>query len=122
MVGPQVRYFDLSSDILSEFNAEVILKEQRQGPALVSAELDICYATTPGSNRLDRVVVPLKVEGARLVGAAQSQELKRPVAVNLMRRAAGGNYSFTGSVKSGNYSEDVQSTGNVEMTEPEFQE
>ena len=122
VVGPQVRYFDLSSDIFSDFNAEVILKEQRQGPALVSAELDICYATAPGSNRLDRVLVPLKVEGARLVGAAQSQELKRPVAVNLIRRAAGGAYTFTGSIKSGNYSEDVQSAGNVEMTEPEFQE
>ncbi len=120
--GPVVRYFDLSSDIFSDLNAEVILKEQRQGPAVVSAELDLCYAASPGSNRFDRVVVPLKMEGNRLVGAAQSQELKRPVAVSLTRRAVGSNYSFSGSVKSGNYSEEVQSTGNVEMTEREFQE
>jgi hypothetical protein len=120
--GPAVRYFDLSSDIFSDLNAEAILKEQRQGPTVVSAELDLCYAATPGSSRFDRVVVPLKVEGNRLVGSAQSQELKRPVAVTLTRRAAGSNYSFTGSVKSGNYSQDVQSTGNVEMTEREFQE
>ncbi len=81
--GPQVRYFDLSSSVFSELNAEAILKETRQGTTLVSAELEVCHLTAPGSNRFDRFVVPLKVEGNRLVGSGQSQEGKQAVSVNL---------------------------------------
>ena len=66
--GPQVRYFDLSSSIFSELGSEVILKENRQGVTLVSAELDVCHQVSPTSNRLERFVVPLKVEGNRLIG------------------------------------------------------
>jgi hypothetical protein len=120
--GPQIRYFDLSSDVFTDLGAEVILKERRQGTALVNAELDVCHAAAPGSYRLDRFVVPLKLEGNRLVGSAQSQELKRPVAVSLTRRVAGGNFNNEGSIKSGTYSEDIQSLGNNEMTEQEFTE
>src|SRR5262245_28147072 len=67
--GPQVRYFDLSSSIFSELGAEVLLKENRQGTTLASAELDVCHQVSPGSNRFDRFVVPLKVEGNRLTGS-----------------------------------------------------
>src|SRR6185312_7447335 len=75
--GPQIRYFDLSSSIFSELGAEVLLKENRQGTTLASAELEVCHQVSPGSNRLDRFVVPLKVEGNRLTGSAQSQEGKQ---------------------------------------------
>ena len=118
--GPQVRYFDLSSDVFSDLNAEVILKERRQGAAVISAELDVCHQVTSTSSRLDRFVVPLKLEGNRLVGTAQSQERKVPVAVSLTRRAAGRNFTFEGSIKSGTYSEDVSSSGNTDMSEDEY--
>src|SRR6185312_12914066 len=74
---PQVRYFDLSSSIFSELGSEAILKENRQGATVVSAELEVCHLTSPTSNRMDRFVVPLKVEGNRLSGTAQSQEGKQ---------------------------------------------
>ena len=118
--GPQVRYFDLSSSIFSELGAEAILKENRQGTTLVSAELEVCHLTSPGSNRLDRFVVPLKVEGNRLTGSGQSQEGKQAVSVNLTRRVAGGNFTFEGTVTSGTNTEKVRSTDNNEMAEEEI--
>ena len=118
--GPQVRYFDLSSSIFSELGSEAILKENRQGTTLVSAELDVCHLISPTSNRLDRFVVPLKVEGNRLTGTAQSQEGKQAVSVNLTRRVAGGNFTFEGTVTSGTNTEKVRSTDNIEMSEEEI--
>jgi hypothetical protein len=121
--GPQVRYFDLSSSVFSELNAEVILKETRQGNTVVSAELDVCHLAAPDSNRLDRFVVPLKIEGVRLVGSAQSQEGKQAVTVNLARRAlANGNVTFEGTIGTGSYSEKVRSTDNADMSEDEMAE
>ena len=106
--------------IFSELGAEAILKENRQGTTLVSAELDVCHLTSPTSNRLDRFVVPLKVEGNRLTGAGQSQEGKQAVSVNLTRRVAGGNFSFEGTITSGSITEKIRSTDNTEMTEEEI--
>ena len=117
--GPQVRYFDLSSGIFSELNSEAILKENRQGTTLTSAELEVCHLTAPNSNRFDRFIVPLKVEGNRLVGSGQSQEGKQAVSVNLTRRVAGGNFTFEGTVTSGTNTEKVRSTDNTEMSEEE---
>ena len=113
--GPQVRYFDLSSGIFSDLSSEAILKENRQGNTLVSAELEVCHQASPTSNRLDRFVVPLKVEGNRLTGSGQSLEGKQAVSVNLTRRVAGGNFNFEGTVTSGSNTEKVQSTDNNEM-------
>ena len=120
--GPQVRYFDLSSGIFSDLSSEAILKENRQGNTLVSAELEVCHQASPTSNRLDRFVVPLKVEGNRLTGSGQSLEGKQAVSVNLTRRVAGGNFNFEGTVTSGSNTEKVQSTDNNEMTEEEITE
>ncbi len=118
--GPQVRYFDLSSSLFSEFGAEALLKETRQGATVVSAELDVCHLVSPTSNQLDRFVVPLKVEGNRLTGSAQSQERKQAVTVNLTRRVAGGNFTFEGTVSSGDHTDKIRSTDNTEMTEDEI--
>lgn len=120
--GPQVRYFDLSSSIFSDIGSEAILKETRQGNTLVSAELDVCHQVSPTSNRLDRFVVPLKVEGNRLTGSGQSLEGKQAVSINLTRRVAGGNFNFEGTITSGSNTEKVQSTDNNEMTEDEITE
>jgi hypothetical protein len=120
--GPQIRYFDLSSGIFSDLSSEAILKETRQGNTVVSAELDVCHQASPSSNRLDRFVVPLKVEGNRLTGSGQSLEGKQAVSVNLTRRVAGGNFNFQGTVTSGSNTEKVQSTDNNEMSEEEITE
>jgi hypothetical protein len=117
--GPQVRYFDLSSGVFSELGAEAILKETRQGTTLTAAELEVCHQVTPGANRLDRFVVPLKVEGNRLTGTAQSQEGKQAVSVNLTRRVAGGNFNYEGTISAGSITEKIRSIDNTEMTEEE---
>jgi hypothetical protein len=118
--GQQVRYFDLSPSIFSELGAESILKETRQGATVTSAELDICYLVSPTAHRLDRFVVPLKVDGNRLTGSVQSQERKQSVTVNLTRRAAGGNVTFEGTVSSGNHTDKVRSTDNTDLSEEEI--
>ena len=118
--GPQVRYFDLSQSVFSELGSEVLLKENRQGTTLASAELEVCHQVAPGSSKLDRFVVPLKVEGNRLTGTAQSQEGKLAVSVNLTRRVAGGNFSFEGTITSGSITEKVRSIDNNELTEEEI--
>lgn len=118
--GPQVRYFDLSSSVFSELGAEAILKETRQGTQLTAAELDVCHQVPGASNKLDRFVVPLKVDGNRLTGSGQSQEGKQAVSVNLARRVAGGNFSFEGTITSGSIAEKIRSTDNSEVTEEEI--
>jgi hypothetical protein len=117
--GSQVSYFDLSSNIFGELGSEAILKETRQGTTLVSAELDVCHLVSPSSNRLDRFVVPLKVEGNRLTGTAESQDGKQAVSVNLTRRATGGSFSFEGTVTSGSNTEKVRAIDNSELSEDE---
>jgi hypothetical protein len=116
----QVRYFDLSASIFSELGSEAILKENRQGTTVVSAELDVCHLVSPTSNRLDRFVVPLKVDGNRLTGTAQSQEGKQAVSVNLIRRVTAGSISFEGSVTSGSNTEKVEAADNTELSEEEI--
>jgi hypothetical protein len=117
---PQVRYFDLSSSIFSELGSEAILKEDRLGATLVSAELDVCHQVSPTSNRLDRFVVPLKIDGNRLTGSVQSQERKHEVSVNLSRRVAGGNFAFEGTITSGPITEKIRSIDNNEVSEEEI--
>lgn len=120
--GLQVRYFDLSAGVFSDLGSETILKENRQGTTLVSAELDVCHLTSATSNRLDRFVVPLKIEGNRLVGATQSLEGRRAVSVDLTRGTSGGNFSFEGTITSGTITDKVQSTDNPEVPEDEIAE
>lgn len=121
--GQQIRYLDLSSDIFSELGAEAILKETRQGTIITAAELEVCHRTAPESNRLDRFVVPLKVEGNRLTGTAQSQEDNQAVSVTLIRRIqGGGKFAFEGTVTNGKYLQKVASTDNADMSEEAFAE
>src|SRR5262249_47083044 len=112
--------FDLSSSIFSELGAEAILRETRQGTLLSSAELEVCHQVAPGSTRIDRFVVPLKVEGNRLTGTGQSQEGKQAVSVSLTRRVAGGNFTYEGTITSGSITEKISSTDNNELTEEEI--
>ena len=53
-------------------NADVILKETRQGKTVTAAVLDVCYPVEKGSDRKDRFVVNLAVNGQSLTGTTQS--------------------------------------------------
>src|SRR3979411_1564580 len=67
----EVRYFT-SIDGLMDGNADVILKETRQGKNVTAAVLDVCYPAEKGSDRKDRFVATLAVNGQTLTGATQS--------------------------------------------------
>src|SRR5580698_11142141 len=86
--GSEVRYFT-AIDGLMGGNADVILKETRQGKAVTSAVLDVCYPAEKGSERKDRFVANLAVSGQTLTGATQSLGGKLPVTVKLVRRPTG---------------------------------
>jgi len=78
--GNEVRYFT-SIDGLTEGNADAILKETRQGKTVTSAVLDVCYPAEKGSDRKDRFVVNLAVNGQTLSGTTQSISDQLPVTV-----------------------------------------
>src|SRR5690242_21912917 len=86
--GSEVRYFT-SIDGLMDGNADVILKETRQGKTVTAAVLDVCYPVAKNSDRKDRFVVNLQVAGQNLTGTTQSLGEKTPVSVKLLRRPTG---------------------------------
>src|SRR3978361_1635268 len=67
----ETRYFT-SIDGLLDGNADVILKEPRQGKTVTAAVLDVCYPAEKGSERKDRFVANLAVSGQNLTGTTQS--------------------------------------------------
>ena len=85
-----VRYFT-AIDGLMDGSADVVLKETRQGKTLTSATLDVCYPVAKGSDRKDRFVVNLAINGQTLSGTTQSIGGKLPVTVKLTRKPAGEN-------------------------------
>src|SRR5882762_11761498 len=87
----EVRYFT-SIDGLMAGNADVVLKETRQGKTVTSAVLDVCYPAEKGSDRKDRFVANLAVSGPNLTGSTQSIADKLPVTVKLARKASGDSY------------------------------
>src|SRR5438309_11891625 len=84
----ETRYFT-SIDGLMEGNADAILKETRQGKTVTSAVLDVCYPAGKGSDRKDRFVVNLSVNGQTLSGTTQSISDQLPVTVKLVRKPTG---------------------------------
>src|SRR5205085_7325400 len=63
----ETRYFT-SIDGLMDGEADVILKETRQGKTVTAAVLDVCYPVAKGSERKDRFVANLTVNGQNLTG------------------------------------------------------
>jgi hypothetical protein len=118
--GPQVRYFNLSSDMFADLGVEAYLKETRQGAKLVSAELDVCHPVAQGSARRDRFVVPLKIEDNRLTGNGQTQEGKKAVSVDITRRGTATSPDYEGSVSSGDLKSEVQSSESGPITPEDF--
>jgi hypothetical protein len=116
-----VRYFT-SIDGLMDGNADVILKETRQGKTVTGAVLDVCYPAEKGSDRKDRFVVNLAVNGPTLTGTTQSIGDKLPVTVMLTRKPTGDTFEFDGRVSVGQTITKVTSTDNSDLSEAEFNE
>jgi len=119
--GPETRYFT-SIEGLMDGNADVILKETRQGKTVTAATLDVCYPAEKGSERKDRFVANLTVSGNTLTGATQSQVDKLPVTVKLARRPTGDSFEFKGQIAVGQTTTSVTSSDNSDQSEKEFQD
>jgi hypothetical protein len=117
----EVRYFT-SIDGLMDGNADVVLKETRQGKSVTAAVLDVCYPAEKGSDRKDRFVVNLAVSGQALTGTTQSLGGKLPVTVKLTRRPTGDTFEFKGQISVGQTVTEVTSTDNSDLSEKEFQD
>ncbi|MEA2888628.1 MAG: hypothetical protein QOD11_2988 [Bradyrhizobium sp.] len=119
--GPETRYFT-SIDGLMDGNADVILKETRQGKTVTAAVLDVCYPAEKGSERKDRFVVNLTVNGQNLTGTTQSIGDKLPVTVKLTRKPTGDSFEFKGQIGIGQTVTEVTSSDNSDLSEQEFKD
>ncbi|KWV58969.1 hypothetical protein AS156_32785 [Bradyrhizobium macuxiense] len=119
--GPETRYFT-AMDGLMDGNADVILKETRQGKTVTAAVLDVCYPAAKGSDRKDRFVANLTVNGQTLSGSTQSVADKQPVAVKLTRKQTGDTFEFRGQITIGQNVTEVASSDNSDLSEREFQD
>jgi hypothetical protein len=115
----EVRYFT-AIDGLMDNNADVILKETRQGKTVTAAVLDVCYPVAKGSDRKDRFVVNLAVNGQTLTGTTQSIGDKLPVTVKLTRKPTGDSFEFKGQISVGQTATEVTSADNTDLSEKEF--
>ena len=119
--GSEVRYFT-SIDGLMNGNADVVLKETRQGKTVTAAVLDVCYPVEKGSERKDRFVANLTVSGPNMTGSTQSLGDKMPVTVKLARKGSGDSVEFRGQITIGQAVTEVASTDNSDLSEKEFQD
>jgi hypothetical protein len=117
----ETRYFT-AIDGLMDGNADVILKETRQGKTVTAAVLDVCYPIAKGSDRRDRFVANLAVNGQTLSGSTQSIGGKLPVTVKLQRKPTGDSFEFKGQISIGQVVTEINSTDNSDLSEKEFQD
>src|SRR6478609_601029 len=117
--GNEIRYFT-AIDGLMDGNADVILKETRQGKTVTAATLDVCYPVAKGSDRKDRFVANLTVNGQSLTGTAQSVGDQLPVTVKLARKPTGDTFEFRGQITIGQAVTEVTSADNSDLSEKEF--
>ena len=115
----EVRYFT-AIDGLMDNNADVILKETRQGKTVTAAVLDVCYPAAKGSDRKDRFVVSLAINGQTMTGTTQSIGDKLPVTVKLTRKPTGDSFEFKGQIGVGQAVTEVVSSDNSDLSEKEF--
>jgi len=115
----ETRYFT-AIDGLMDGNADVVLKETRQGKNVTAAVLDVCYPAEKGSDRKDRFVANLAVNGQNLTGTTQSIGDKQPVTIKLLRKPTGDSFEFRGQIGIGSNVTEVASTDNSDLSEKEF--
>ena len=75
-----------------------------------------------GSDRKDRFVANLAVNGQTLTGTTQSLGDKLPVTVKLVRKPTGDSFEFRGQISIGQTVTEVTSTDNSDLSEKEFQD
>jgi hypothetical protein len=119
--GSETRYFT-SIDGLMNGNADVVLKETRQGKAVTGAVLDVCYPADKTSDRKDRFIVNLTANGQSLSGTTQSLVDKQPVTVKLTQKPSADSFDFRGQISIGQSVTEVTSSDNSDMSEKEFQD
>jgi hypothetical protein len=117
----ETRYFT-AIDGLMGGNADVVLKETRQGKAVTAAVLDVCYPIEKGSDRKDRFVANLAVNGQTMSGTTQSIGAKLPVSIKLTRKPTVDTFEFRGQITVGQTVTEVVSTDNSDLSEKEFQD
>jgi hypothetical protein len=117
----ETRYFT-AIDGLMDGNADVILKETRQGKAVTAAVLDVCYPVEKGSDRKDRFLANLSVNGQTMTGTTQSIGAKLPVTIKLTRKPTGDTFEFRGQIGIGSNVTEVVSSDNSDLSEKEFQD
>ncbi len=117
----ETRYFT-SIDGLMDGNADVVLKETRQGKTVTAAVLDVCYPAEKGSARKDRFVANLTVNGQNLTGTTQSLGDKLPVTIKLVRKPTGDSFEFKGQIGVGQTVTEVSSADNSDLSEQEFKD
>jgi hypothetical protein len=117
----ETRYFT-AIDGLMDGNADVILKETRQGKTVTSAVLDVCYPAEKGSDRKDRFVADLAVNGQAMTGTTQTLGGKLPVTVKLARKPTGDTFEFKGQISIGQSVTEVASSDNSDLSEKEFRD
>jgi hypothetical protein len=117
----ETRYFT-AIDGLMDGSADVVLKETRQGKAVTAAVLDVCYPIEKGSDRKDRFVANLAVNGQTMSGTTQSIGGKLPVSIKLTRKPTGDTFEFRGQITVGQTVTEVVSTDNSDLSEKEFQD
>src|ERR1700744_3007903 len=117
----ETRYFT-AIDGLMDGNADVILKETRQGKNVSAATLDLCYPADKTSDRKDRFVVNLAVTGQAFTGTTQSVVDKKPVTVKLTRKQNSDTFDFRGQITIGSEVTEVLSSENSDISEKEFQD
>ena len=115
----EVRYFT-AIDGLMDGIADVVLKETRQGKNVTAAVLDVCYPAAKGSDRKDRFVANLAVNGQTLTGTTQSLGDKLPVTVKLVRKPTGDSFEFRGQISIGQNVTEVASADNSDLSEKDF--
>jgi hypothetical protein len=87
---------------------------------VTAAVLDICYPAEKGSDRKDRFVANLAVNGQNLTGTTQTTGDKKPVTVKLLRKPSGDSFEFRGQITIGQAVTEVTSTDNSDLSEKEF--
>jgi hypothetical protein len=119
--GPEVRYVTSLNGLMGD-QAEVVLKETRQGGKVTAASIDVCFPAVTSSARMDRFVLDLAIDGAKASGTTTSLEDKLPVTVNLTRKPNGKTVDFAGKINVGNVISNVDSTENTDISERDFKD
>jgi hypothetical protein len=116
--GSEVRYFTSLGGM--DDQADSILKETRTAGKVTAATLDVCYPVPGNSDRRDRFIAALTVNGQKLTGTTESLDGKQPVTVGLTRKPTPTGVTFDGKITIGSKTSNISSADNIDVSEKEF--